>query len=98
MLLINNGDSADTKSPFSTLMISPAVTKHTEGLRNSTFFDINSTFKYTLATTGLKRFNLTALLDFPNDIRPNESNPDSKICQKIIHGVTDVSLGVCNSV
>ena len=27
---------------------------------------------------GIKQFNLAALLDFPNVIKPNESNPDSE--------------------
>ena len=27
---------------------------------------------------GIERFNLAALLDFQNFIRPNKSNPDSK--------------------
>ena len=31
-----------------------------------------------LARTGLKRSDLTALLDFPNVLRPDESNPDDE--------------------
>ena len=31
-----------------------------------------------LARTGIKRFDLAALLDFPSVIRPNESNPDGE--------------------
>ena len=43
---------------------------------------------------GIKQFNLAALLDFPNVIRPNKSNPDSGFQRgldaqkKKIYGVT----------
>ena len=58
-------------------------------------------FPATLARTGIKRFNLVALLDFPNVIRPNELNPDDETShfavvwtlKEIIHRVTDVFLG-----
>ena len=33
-------------------------------------------FPAPLARTGIKLLNLAALLDFPNVIRPNETNPD----------------------
>ena len=53
-----------------------------------------------LAKMGIKWFNRVALLDFPNVIKPNESNPDSKTShfaildapRKCIHGVTNLSL------
>ena len=37
-----------------------------------------SRFGAPLARTGIKQFNFAGLLDFPNVIRPNESNPDDE--------------------
>ena len=49
---------------------------------------------------GIKQSNLAALLDFPNVIRPIESNTDDETShfaevwtlKKIIHGLTDISF------
>ena len=35
----------------------------------------------------IKQFNLAALLDFPNVIGPNESNPDEILVKLVIFGV-----------